>query len=817
MQTLWQDFRYGERTLRRNPGFTAVAVIALALGIGGNTAVFSVINALLLRPPPFKDADRLVYLWETNPQLNLERGIVSAPDFADWREQNRVFEHVSAFRTWFYRLNGRSEAEQVWGVRTSANFFRLLGIEPGPGRGFLPEEEGPGRDHVVIISHRLWERRFGADPDLVGESITIDDTAFTVIGILPRDFNLFGSTRAYDIWMPFDFTRGATRRDDYSVIVFARLKAGVTLEQAQAEMSSIAERLEQQYSVANKNRGVKVITLHENQVLSLRPALLILLAAVGFVLLIACANVANLLLARAATRQAETAVRMALGASRSRIIRQLLTESVLLALVGGALGLLFALWGLDLLRANLPVGVDEIAHADWIGIDRTALGFTFLMSLLTGIVFGIAPALQISRPELNQTLRHGGRGLESGRGRRLRDSFVIAEIALATVLLLGAGLLIRSFGKLTAVEPGFDAENVLTMQVWLPESRYVDGNRIAEFYQQTLNRIREIPGVKSASAVNFLPFSGWGDTTGFSIEGRASTVMGQDAVAQYRVIDSDYFRAMQIPLLKGRPFGEHDSDDAHGVALINEAMAQRYWPDEEPLGKHIRPAFPATKTPWRPEAGDVWLTIVGVVQDVKEFGFTDETPPEFYLPYLQNPSALMRLVVRTETRPPNLVSVIREQVQAVDRDQPITEIKSMYEFISDSVYRRRFNMVLLGVFASVALILAAVGVYGVMNYSVTQRTRELGIRMALGASTADVLSAVFSRGMKLSLAGVAIGLACAFELTQVMQTLLFGVGATDALTFVEVALMLTAVSMVACYIPARRATRVDPTVALRYE
>jgi putative ABC transport system permease protein len=820
MESFWQDLRFGARMLRKQPAFSAVAVVALALGIGANTAIFSVINALLLRPLPFKHADRLVYVWETNPKIGLDRGIVSPPDFADWREQNGVFEHISAFRTWFYRLSGGGDPEQVWGVRTSASFFELLGVEPQTGRTFLPEEEQPGRDQVVIISHGLWERRFGADPGLIGHAITIDDRPFTVIGILPGDFDLFGRKRAYDIWMPFDFERGQSRRDDYSVLVFARLKAGVKLDQAQVEMNAIAEGLERQYPETNQNRGVKVITLQENQALSLRPALLILLAAVGFVLLIACANVANLLLAREVTRQRESAVRMALGASQGRLIRQLLTESVLLASLGGASGLMLASWGLDLLRAALPAGVDEIPRADWIRIDPMVLGFTLLISLLTGVVFGLAPAV-VSRPNLNEALKDGRKSLAgSGRGRRLRDSLVVTEVALATVLLLGAGLMLRSFDKLTAVEPGFDPENLLTMQVWLPESKYTDGKKIAAFYQQTLERIREVPGVRSASGINFLPLSGWGDMTGFAIEGRAAPPPGQELVAEYRVIDSDYFRVMGIPLLKGRPFDEHDREEAHGVALINEAMARRYWPGDDPLGKRIRPDFPETRTPWRPIAGKAWLTVVGVagdVKEVKELGHIDETLPEFYLPYPQNPSALMRLVVRTDAEPMSLVPALRRGLLDVDKDQPFTEIKSMKQFISESVFRSRFNTILLGVFAAVALLLAVVGIYGVITYSVTQRTREVGIRMALGATARDVLSMIVGQGMKLSLAGVGIGLAAALALTRVMRTLLFGVSATDTLTFVVVASLLAAMSLVACVVPARRAMKVDPMEALRHE
>ena len=448
--------------LRKNPAFTAVALVALALGIGANTALFSVVNALLLRPPPFKDPHRLVYLWETNPKIGLDRGIVSPADLADWRDQSNAFEHISAWRTWFYRLGGDGDPEQVWGVRTSASFFELLGVEALQGRTFLADEEQSGRNQVVILSHRIWERRFGADPDLVGKTIAIDDRPFAVVGILPPDFNLFGGSRSYDLWMPFDFARGSLSRDDYSLIVFARLKEGVALEQAQIEMNAIAARLGHAYPETNQNRGVKVITLQENQILTLKPALLILLAAAGFVLLIACVNVANLLLARSATKQRETAVKMALGASRRRLIRELLTESMLLSVVGGALGLLLAPWGLDLLRAILPAGVDEIPRSDWIGIDRTVLAFTLLISLLTGMVFGLAPAFQVSQTGMNEALKYSGeRSAGGARGRKLMDSFVVGEIALAMVLLLGAGLMIRSFLNFLAVDPGLDPEERL--------------------------------------------------------------------------------------------------------------------------------------------------------------------------------------------------------------------------------------------------------------------------------------------------------------------------------------------------------------------
>ncbi|HKA22094.1 MAG TPA: ABC transporter permease, partial [Blastocatellia bacterium] len=550
METLLRDLHHAVRTIRNNPGFSAIALIALALGIGANTAIFSVINALILRPPPFKDADRIVYLWETNPTIGLDRGIVSSANFVDWREQSSAFEQISAWRTWFYRLSGDGEPEQVWGVRTSANFFDLLGVEPSHGRTFLIGEEQAGSDQVVVLSHRIWSGRFAADPNIVGRSINIDDKPFTVIGILPADFNLFGGSRHYDLWMPFDFGRGQLGRDDYSLIVFARLKREISLDRAQSEMNAIAERLAQGYPTTNQNRGIKVITLQENQVLDLKPALMILLTAAGFVLLMACVNVANLLLARGATRQRETALKIALGASRGRLVRALLTESILLSVIGGLLGLLVAQWGLDLLRALLPTGAAEVPRADWIGIDRSVLCFAILISILTGIVFGLAPALQVDRFELNQAIKDNGINSAVSTRRRLMDFFVVGEIALAMILLVGAGLMIRSFWKFIGVQPGFNPENLLTMQLWLPESRYAEPGAIAAFYRQALDRIRQRPEIQSATAVDFLPSSGWSDSTAFEIDGRAAPDPEQESVVQYRVIDYDYFRVMGIPLIR---------------------------------------------------------------------------------------------------------------------------------------------------------------------------------------------------------------------------------------------------------------------------
>jgi predicted permease len=819
METLFRTIRFGIRSLLKQPAYTLVAVLTLAVGIGANTAIFSVINAALLRPLPFKDANKIVYVWESNPKTGLDRGIASPPDFADWREQSHVFQQLSAWRTWFYTIGGGSEPEQVWGVRTSANFFQLLGVAPVRGRAFLPEEEQPGHDRVVMLSYGLWTRRFGANQNLIGQTVPIDDQPFTVIGILPPDFNLFGTGRPYDLWMPYTFARSDSRRDDYSLIVFGRLNPDVTLDQAQTEMSAIAQRLGSEYPATNQDRGARVVTLHENQASRLRPALLLLLAAVAFVWLMACANVANLLLARATRQRKELAIRLALGAGRVRLIRQLLTESMLLAIAGGVLGLLLAFWGLDLLIAFLPsTGVDEIPHSGWIGIDSSVFCFALLLSILTSVVFGLAPAFQLSKQDLNQTLKEGGRNsADSVPARRLRRLLVVTEVAMATVLLLGAGLMMRSFAKLLGADPGFNPENVLTMQVWLSDSRYNDPSRVADFYSQMLQRIKAASQVEAASAINFLPLSGWGDSVGFAMDQNATGIRKADLVAQYRVIDPDYFRTMGIPLLQGRAFDNRDRNEAQGVALINQAMARRFWTGENPVGRRIQPAFPQTKTPWRPASSNTWLTVVGVVGDIRESNLADEPAPEFYLPYLQNPSALMRLVVRGSAEPGSLIAAVRHEVSAVDRAQPLTEIKTLTQLISETMLRRRFNTALLAIFAAMALILASVGIYGVLSYSVTERTREIGIRMALGGQLTDVRKLVVGSGMMLALAGVGIGLAGAFAVTRLMTTLLYGVSPTDPFTFLVVSLILLGVAFLACYIPARRATKIDPLVALRHE
>jgi predicted permease len=820
MGTMWQDLKYGWRMLRRSPGFAAVAILTLGIGIGANAAIFSVINTLLLRPLPFPDAQRIVFLWETDPNRSVTRGIATPAEFLDWTDQNRSFEALSAWRTWFYNLTGNGEPEQVWGVHSSGNFFRMLGVAPALGRDFIPEEERPGHDQVVIISYGLWQRRFGADRGIIGRTIALDEKPFTVIGVLPRGFSLFGTSRQLDVWMPFAFDHAQLHREDHSVIVFGRLRPGVTPAQAQAEMETIMARLKQQYPGVDQQNGIHIVTFRDDLARNLKPGLLILFGAVVLVLLIACVNVANLVLARAATREREITLRATLGAGRRRIMAQLLTESALLALIGGALGIVLAYGGLHLLRLALPSegGYGEIPHSEWLGIDGAVLAFTLIVSVLTGMLFGLAPAIQISRSELFESLKEGSQGSIGGRRSRFtRSVLVVSEVAFSLLLLVGAGLLIRSFYILMSEDLGFDPDRVLTAQVWLPESHYAPGPPVMNFYQQVIDRVGALPGVKSASAVNFLPLSGWGDFCNFDIAGRAVAPAAKPNTSQYRVADWHYLRTMGIHLKSGRDFAASDGPDAEGVVILNETLAHRYWEGENPIGKQIRLEFPPTKTPWRPVARDSWLTVVGIAGDVREWEWGDEKIGQIYLPYAQNPSRIMRLVLRSNGDAAALAPAMRQAVESVDPSQPITEVRTMDRYLAQAVSQRRLNMLLLAIFAAIATILAAIGIYGVMAYAVTQRSHEIGIRMALGAEPADVLKMVVGDGMKLVLWGLLIGIVGAALLTRYLESQLYGIKTSDPYTFACVALGLAAVAAAACYFPARRATKVDPLTTLRYE
>jgi putative ABC transport system permease protein len=810
LETLGQDLRYGVRTLRKNPSFSLVAIMALALGIGANIAIFSVVNAVLLRPLPFAGAERIVLIQESTPQSPAQ---VTPANFLDWREQNKVFEQMSAISTRRANLTDPSgEPQRVSLAVTSTNFFEVLGVRPLLGRTFLPEEEKAGHASVVIVSHGLWQRRFGSDPNLVGKQIAIDGMSYTVIGVTPsgvqypRDTELWVSPRRIVPEADIDLGDITQVRGMGLLAVVARLKPGVSVEQAQAEMDTITGRLRQQYPETNSNRFDKVIPLHESIVGDVRPALLVLLGAVGCVLAIACANVANLLLARAAFRQKEMAVRTALGASRSRLLRQLLTESVLLSLIGGIIGLVLAVFGVDWLVSLAP---SDIPRLEDTGLDRWVLVFTLLISLATGILFGLIPALQASKTDLNESLKEGARGATiGGRRTRLRGVLVVAEVALSLVLLIAAGLLFRSFLTLQAVKLGFEPRNVLTMRIAPTGENYSESKSQRAFYSEVLHRVGTLPGVEAVGGISTLPLSK-GPVNGYEIDGRPPLTPDRMPGANRRNISPDYLRAMGISLLKGRAFTESDNADAPGVVIINEALAARDFAGEDPIGKRM--AFS-----WR-DGQPVWLEIVGVASDVRSLEVKAEPKPEAYTPYLQNTVPEMSFVIRTKNGPSNLVAAVQHEVYAIDKNQPVSHVRTMEQVVSEATTQSRFNMLLLAIFSGVALVLAAAGIYGVMAYSVAQRTHEIGIRIALGARPSDVLRLVIAQGARLTLIGAVVGLLGAFILMRVLQSLLYGVSATDPLTFIGVAVLLTVVALLASYIPARRATRVDPMVALRAE
>ncbi|HLF82964.1 MAG TPA: ABC transporter permease [Blastocatellia bacterium] len=814
METLLQDLRYGARMLLKQPGFTVVAVIALALGIGANTAIFSVVNAILLRPLNYKDSDRLVQINHNYPKLDLKAS-VSASGYTHYRDNCDAFEAIGAASFWPVNLTDTGDPERLQGLAITHTFLPMLGIEPARGRVFTANEDQPGHNRVVVLSDGLWRRRFAGDPNLVGNTIRLNGEQYTVIGIMPPSFQ-FGREFAQqiDLFSPVALTPeqlDTNRWRSEFLSVLAKLKPNVTLDQAQAEMDTIAANVRQVYfggGDANdpSSWGLLLRSLREIVVGEIRPALLVLLAAVGFVLLIACANVANLLLARAALRHKEIAIRSALGAGRGRVIRQLLTESLLLATIGGALGLALAHWGI---RALLSLNEDRIPRAGEIGIDARVLFFTGGVALLTGVLFGLFPALQTSKCDLHAVLKEGGR---SGSARRsVRGLFVVAEVALALVLLIGAGLLMKSFQKLQEVDPGFKPEHLLAMQISLPATKYRDPQQIDAFFQQALDKIKALPGVQSAGVSTSVPMSGFNSAGSFGIEGR-NIAPGEMAPWGNRwFAGASYFQTMGVALIKGRYFDDRDVRDAPQVAIIDETMERKFWPDEDPIGKRI--GFQRD-----PQGNPIWREVVGVVGHVKHKGLEGESPVQYYIPHRQLPVNTVFLVVRTAVEPASsMAGAVRGSIQEVDRELPVFRVTTMEQMVADSMTPRRFAMTLLGVFAFVALILASVGLYGVMSYSVTHRTNEIGIRMALGARVTDVLAMVVGQGMKLSLAGVGIGLAGAFALTRVMRTLLFGVSATDPLTYAVVALVLSAVSLLACFVPARRATKVDPMEALRYE
>jgi putative ABC transport system permease protein len=799
MRTLWQDLRYGARILFKNPGFTLIAVITLALGIGANTAIFSLVNAVLLRALPFAEPERLVWTWGEFSGGN--RASTSPPDFLDYRVQSRTFEELAAMQFNSFNLTGAGEPERIIGSTVTANFFRALGVKLIHGRAFLPEEERSGPAQVAIISRESWQRRFGGDPQIIGKTITLDGRNHTIVGVAPEATRVLQDA---EIWTPLTFDHpGMKIRRFHFLRAIGRLKQGVTLQQAQADIDAVCAGLEKLYPESNKDWRLRLVPMREYLVGDTRRPLYILLGAVGLVLLIACANVANLTLAQAARRQKEVALRHALGANRMRLIRQLLTENVLLSVTAGGLGLLLAQWGADLLMALAP---DTITRVGELELDNRVLGFTLLVSLLTALFFGLAPALQSSRPDLNERLKEGGKGGDSSsRLGRARNALIVIEVALALVLLIGAGLLIKSFRLLQEVDPGFDPRNLLTMRLFLPLSKYEEPQRRQAFFEQILRRIEALPGVRAVGTSTWIPTLGGGDTY-FTIEGKPFPDPNRKVTAFNPSVSHDYLRAMKIPLIKGRHFTEPETKEEKAkTVIINEAFARAYFADDEPLGKRL---IIDMGEPWTCE-------IVGVARDTTQLALDVGAFPMMYLPSIR--AGVAAIVVRTTGDPLALTASVRAAVREVDRDQPIANIRSMDQILSSMAGEARFRTLLLGVFATVALFLSAIGIYGVIAYSVAQRTREIGIRIALGAQIRDVLGLVIWHGMKLALIGVGFGIAGALAVTRVLSSLLFNVSATDPLTFIGVATLLVLVALLACYLPARRATKVDPMIALRCE
>ena len=806
MDTFLNDIRYAVRNLLKRPAFTLVAAITLALGIGANTAIFSSVYALLLKPLPFHDLDRVVTVWDSYPSKGVVRNEVSMANYLDWKAQNQSFEQLALYSWWSTNLTGLESPERIQGMTVTANFFDALGVKPIMGRNFTNEENEPGKDNVVVITHNLWQRRFGGEPNIVGKTITLDSVASTIIGVLPEQFAYPANAELY---APIKVSaKLAANRQFNSYYVVGRLKPGVAIPSAQADVDNITARLEQQYPQTNTGSRATVFAIVADTVRKYETGLWIGMAAVAFVLLIACANVANLMLARASGRQREIALRAALGASRWRIIRQLLVESSMIALVGGALGVLVAVWGIDALRAANPGDAAKFAPG-WhqLGINPTVLIFTIALSLLSGLLFGLAPALQVSKPNLNSALKEGGRQ-SSGHSHWLRSSLVVAEVALSLVLLVGAGLFFRSFVTLFKTDPGFNPENVLTMGLILPASKYKDEPQRVAFYNDLVQRVKATPGVQSAAAVNFLPLGGSNASDTFLVEGMPEPAPGNENIGRYRVCTPDYFTTMQIPIVKGRAFTDQDKNGALPVVIVNETLARKHWPGQDAIGKRIRLQAPLDVAPW--------MEVVGVIKDVKH-ELTLEVTPEYYMPYEQDVWRGMVVVARTSVDPASVAGSIRDKVWAIDKDQPVFDVRTMQEVRSLSVGLQQFNSVMIGVFATVALVLASIGIYGVMAFAVSQRTREIGIRMALGARKADVLKLVVANGMKLAFIGLAIGLVASWVLTRFISSLLYGVRPTDPLTFSVVSLCLLAAAFLACYLPARRATKVDPLEALRYE
>jgi predicted permease len=813
METLFQDIRFSFRMLRKAPAFTVVAVIVLALGIGANTAIFSVVNAVLLQPLPFPDPDRLVQVWHVPPQKSfpgMTKFSVSPANYLDWASQNHSFEGMAIYGYANYNLTGTGEPESISAIRVSPEFFSVLRARPILGRTFAPEENQTGHGQVAVLSQAFWQSHFASTPNIVGQTISLNSQSYTVIGVMPAQLSFPTSSDPKaqpQLWTPLAWTdEQRAVRGNHNYHVVARLRPDSDVTQAQAEMSTISSRLEQQYPADDKGWGAVVVPLRDELVGQVRPALMILLGAVAFVLLIACANVANLILVKVLARRKEIAIRTALGASSIRVLRQVLSETLLLSLAGGALGLVVAQFGVRLIVAFLA---QRLPRAADIAVDGWVLVFTLVISLLTGIIAGLVPAFRATKTNLNDSLKQGlGRTDADSSGNRTRSVLVVAEVALSLVLLIGAGLMIRSMSRLHDVDPGLDSHNVLTMTLELSRVKYGEPVQQVEFFDQLLQRVRVLPGVESAGAIDALPLVDGGSIQPVAAEGHPAVAMSEQPEVAVRAIEPGFIHTMRIPVLQGRAFTSADAADRPAVVLISQSMAKRIWPGENPLGKHVTLTFSPKKS----------REVVGVVGDVKQDGLNVVDPSAtLYLPIAQYPTPYISLVVRTTSFPSALVPSIANAVHEIDREQPVLDVITMDEILADSLSHQRFNMLLLAAFSGLALLLAAIGIYSVLSYSVRRRVREIGVRMALGADRGDVLRMILGQGARLAFIGAGIGILAAFGLTRLMASQLFGVTATDPITFLSVAILIVLVALVACYVPARRATRVEPAVALRYE
>jgi predicted permease len=801
MHSLWLEIRHGIRSLGKSPGFALLAVLALALGIGANTAIFSVVNGVLLRPLAYRDPGKLVVI------LHGGNSPASPADYLDWRKQSQSFDEMGAAQSWGATLTGQDHADRLVGMQVSANLFTVLGVPAMQGRTFQDGEDQPGREHEAVLSYSLWQKSFRGDPGIVGKQVSLNGESYSVAGVMPPSFRFapFWQTNV-EVWVPLTLDKRLGDRGGRSLRIFARLKNGIPLEKAQAEIDVICRQLEVQYPVTNAHMTARVVPLQEKVVANIRPTLWVLLGTVGFVLLIACSNVANLMLVRASGRRKETAVRLALGSSRWRLIRQLVVEGLLLSIAGALVATWIARWGMAGLIASLPV--ESLPRLEDVHVDMSVLGFTAVLALVTGILCGLAPAMRAFRTDLQEALKSGGRGSTRGRGdNRTRALLVIAEVALSLILLVGAGLMLRTFQQLQAVDPGFDPHHVLTMEVAAGGSSYPTAAGRVHFFDQLRHRLQPLPGVQSVSVINHLPIGGDVWTLGIIIADQPAPPPGEQPTAAYRVVQPDYFRTMKIPVLRGRDFNDHDGADATPVAIINEELAKRHWPGQDAVGRRLRMT-------------EKWMTVVGVIRDVKQADWIGKPNDEIYLPHAQADAksfSYMTVVLRAFGDPLSLAKAVEDEVHALDKDVPIARLQTMDQVIGDTLWRGRLAMTLLGLFAAVAVVLACLGIYGAISYSVAQRTGEIGIRMAMGAQSREVLAMVLRQGLTVVGIGIAIGLAGSWVLTRTLTGLLYGVRATDPVTFVAVPALLVALSAVACAVPALRAARVDPLTALRYE